>query len=585
MSGFYDLYQHNALEEAHEKFLRGTETYPAMCDFYRGEIASREDTQPTATDLQRMYDSRATFGDLSISCGQATVWPKLQYRPYDFFHIEVPVVSVETLAAAHAMELTAHGQYSTAHTVLNAAESSPWVIAAYTHLYRATQRWGELIEYAKQLNTVAWEDPLTGTTRKDKNGEPARDRKLNTLGALLAGEAFARLGETDQAQHIFDSVSESPYPYFASEAALLNMYMERRKGNHTRAAELLDEAKQVAKTRGTDYATADPTALLPATTLERIQQRTNYWDPDTEPQQIFPSWVTDEQRELLAKAETILSQQIGMENVKSDIRTLSKEIEYIQARSARGFKTPASSRHIIFSGPPGTGKTTMAHVVANFYAGYGIVETPNIVVAQRSDLVGPDEGATARLTQQVFDQARGGILFIDEAPDMIQDRDGEPDHRGQESVSILLQNMENHRDDTAVIIAGYEGGLQRFLATNEGLRSRFPRWIMFETYTADEVADIARSVADQRDNILSEEAHAVIVRAVRNIESTDHTGVKLIDKLGNGRFARNIVERAERFRVERLHAADFDHVDNVALLTLTADDVERATEELILSAL
>ena len=227
----------------------------------------------------------------------------------------------------------------------------------------------------------------------------------------------------------------------------------------------------------------------------------------------------------------------------------------------------------------------MAHVVANFYAGYGIVQQPKIIVAQRSDLVGPNEGSTAQLTQAMFDKARGGILFIDEAPDMIQDRDGEPDHRGQESVSILLQNMENHRDDTVVIIAGYEGGLQRFLATNEGLRSRFPRWVMFETYTAQEIADIARSVAEQRDNILSEKAHSAIIRMVKNIESTDHTGIKLIDKLGNGRFARNIIERAERYRVERLHTADFSHVDNVALLTLTESDVEQATQELISSAL
>ena len=108
---------------------------------------------------------------------------------------------------------------------------------------------------------------------------------------------------------------------------------------------------------------------------------------------------------------------------------------------------------------------------------------------------------------------------------------------------------------------------------------------MFETYSAEEIADIARSVAEQRDDILSEKAHAAIIQLVGNIESTDHTGIKILDKLGNGRFARNIIERAERYRVERLHTANFDHVDNVALLTLTEADVRKATEELILSAL
>lgn len=584
---FFDLYQRNSAIEARTKFLEGIERFPSMCDFYRGEVASRDVPEPTINDLQNIYNSRDSYGLLSLACGQAKSWPKFEYRPYDFFQTPIPVTTLSTLHAAYSMALTSHERYDSSYEVLQNApnQNNPWILAAYTYLYRKTQRWEDLITYAKKLNTAYWLDPITEEPRKKQNGKPARDKHLNTLGALLAGEAFARLGDTDQAIEILHSVAQSAYPYLASEAYVLMTYLARRKGDHERANELLNTATSIAKTHSTDKAESDPTALLTATTPQRIAQRTNYWDVNTEPQQIYPEWVTEEQKQLLHHAEEILKQQIGMQEVKRDIRALSKEIEYSQARVSRGFKVPASSRHIIFSGPPGTGKTTMAHVVANFYAGYGIVQQPKIIVAQRSDLVGPNEGSTAQLTQAMFDKARGGILFIDEAPDMIQDRDGEPDHRGQESVSILLQNMENHRDDTVVIIAGYEGGLQRFLATNEGLRSRFPRWVMFETYTAQEIADIARSVAEQRDNILSEKAHSAIIRMVKNIESTDHTGIKLIDKLGNGRFARNIIERAERYRVERLHTADFSHVDNVALLTLTESDVEQATQELISSAL
>lgn len=584
---FLDLYKNNATIDARNKFLKGLQAYPSMCDFYRGEIASRDIPEPNVDDLQRIYNTRESYGQLSVASGQLSAWPRFEYRPYDFFQISIPVTTLPTLHAAYAIALASHGRFDTSFEVLEASpnQNNPWVIAGYTYLYRQSQRWGDLIHYAQKLNTALWLDPITEQPRKKQNGNFARDRHLNTVGALTAGEAFARLGKSKQSLEILNPVSQSPYPYLASEANLLMMYLARREGNHDKANQLLETATSIARTYATDKAEEDPTALLSATTLERIQQRTNYWDATTEPQQLYPDWVTEEQKDLLEKAETILSHQIGMHEVKDDIRALSKEIEYSQARTSRGFRVPASSRHIIFSGPPGTGKTTMAHVIANFYAGYGIVKEPKIIVAQRSDLVGPSEGATAQMTQEIFNKARGGILFIDEAPDMIQDRDGEPDHRGQESISILLQNMENHRDDTAVIIAGYEGGLQRFLATNEGLRSRFPRWIMFETYSAEEIADIARSVAEQRDDILSEKAHATIIQLVGNIESTDHTGIKILDKLGNGRFARNIIERAERYRVERLHTANFDHVDNVALLTLTEADVRKATEELILSAL
>lgn len=584
---FLELYKNNALVEARNKFLKGMQSYPSMCDFYRGEIASRDISEPSVNDLQKIYTTRESYGQLSTATGQLSAWPRFEYQPYNFFQTSIPVTTLPTMHAAYAMALASHGRFDSSLEVLenSPSQDNPWVLAAYTYLYRQSQRWGDLINYAQKLNAAHWVDPVTGEKRKKQNGNYARDKHLNTIGALMAGEAFARLGQSSQALEILTPVSQSAYPYLASEAYLLMMYLARREGDHAKANDLLNAAISIARTYGTDKAEEDPTALLSATTLERIGQRTNYWDVTTEPQQLFPDWVSDEQKELLQHAEEMLSQQIGMREVKADIRALSKEIEYSQARISRGFKVPASSRHIIFSGPPGTGKTTMAHVVANFYAGYGIVAEPKIIVAQRSDLVGPNEGATAQMTQNVFDKARGGILFIDEAPDMIQDRDGEPDHRGQESISILLQNMENHRDDTAVIIAGYEGGLQRFLATNEGLRSRFPRWIMFNTYSAEEIADIARSVAEQRDDILSEKAHAAIIQMVKNIESTDHTGIKILDKLGNGRFARNIIERAERYRVERLHTANFDHVDNVALLTLTESDVREATEELILSAL
>lgn len=169
----------------------------------------------------------------------------------------------------------------------------------------------------------------------------------------------------------------------------------------------------------------------------------------------------------------------------------------------------------------------------------------------------------------MFDQARGGVLFIDEAPDMIQDREEDLDARGQESISTLLQNMENHRDDTIVIFAGYEGGMQRLLNTNEGLRSRFPTWIMFSSYTPETIADIADAIAQSRGNILGTGAKEAIARRVTAIQADDYAGRSLIDKLGNGRLARNIIEAAETNRVRRLAGVNLEQIDNMSLLTLT----------------
>ena len=276
---------------------------------------------------------------------------------------------------------------------------------------------------------------------------------------------------------------------------------------------------------------------------------------------------------------------IGMEDVKNSITTLRREIEYNKARKERGFPVTSVSRHLILSGPPGTGKTSIAHIVAKYYAGYGIVENPEIIIATRANLIGKTEGSTAQKTQEMFDQARGGVLFIDEAPDMIQDREEDLDARGQESISTLLQNMENHRDDTIVIFAGYEGGMQRLLNTNEGLRSRFPTWIMFSSYTPETIADIADAIAQSRGNILGTGAKEAIVRRVTDIQADDYAGRSLIDKLGNGRLARNIIEAAETNRVRRLAGVNLEQIDNMSLLTLTEKDVDAATRNLITSAL
>ena len=580
-----DLYIHNAKERARAAFVDGYTQWPTMCDFYRGEIAARQQPHITLDDLDRIYDTKTTYGELSISTHQPAAYPRFDYTPFDFFNTAVPVTTYPMFTAAYAMCLVDNQRYRKAFSILEEAHSShPWILAAYCHLYRQTSRWNDLLVSAIRLNKTHWIDPVTQKPM-ERNGKLVKDKYLRALSVLLAGEAYAHLSNSDLAEQSLDTVATTDHPYLASYANVLKCYLKRQQGKHDEAVKLLKTAQSIAHTYHTDTAENDPTLLLSITTDEKIQSRTDPWDPTTEPVQKFPPNTPPRQLELLTQAENDLASMIGMEDVKNSITTLRREIEYNKARKERGFPVTSVSRHLILSGPPGTGKTSIAHIVAKYYAGYGIVENPEITIATRANLIGKTEGSTAQKTQEMFDQARGGVLFIDEAPDMIQDREEDLDARGQESISTLLQNMENHRDDTIVIFAGYEGGMQRLLNTNEGLRSRFPTWIMFSSYTPETIADIADAIAQSRGNILGTGAKEAIVRRVTDIQADDYAGRSLIDKLGNGRLARNIIEAAETNRVRRLAGVNLEQIDNMSLLTLTEKDVDAATRNLITSAL
>lgn len=583
------LYVHKDKRGARADFISGCNNWPDMCDFYRGEIASRENPIPTLTDLETLYEKREDYAYLSRAAGQSEAYPRLYWYPHDLFEIEIPLTQRASMEGAYAMALSDSGANSYAHDVLNSTidPNHPYIRVAWAYLYRNTKRWNDLISAANTLSNTEWRDPATGATTTNKKGKPVRDKYLNILAAVLAGEACAHLSRNEDAMQVLDPASRSDYPYLSAHALYIMSLIHRQQGDYAHSHELMEKADAAGASYCIDQALEDPTLLLDVTTVKNIEARTDPWDPETEPLDDLPETLSDAQRNLLIGARDALDKQIGMEDVKLDVKTLQREIEYAEIRLARGAVVPSSSRHLILSGPPGTGKTTVARILAMIYAGYGIVKRPDVIEARRSDMIGASEGATAQMMQDVFDKARGGVLFIDEAPDMIQDREGSgTDHRGQEAVSILLQNMENHRDDTIVIIAGYEGGLNRFLKTNEGLQSRFSNWIRFHSYSPQEIADIAQLVATERNNILPPKSKNLIIEKVHHIQAGgDHSGTGLIDKLGNGRFARNIIEKAEINRVRRLSSADMSRLDSGTLATLTPNDIEKALDILITSAL
>ena len=155
-------------------------------------------------------------------------------------------------------------------------------------------------------------------------------------------------------------------------------------------------------------------------------------------------------------------------------------------------KVAQQSKHIIFTGPPGTGKTTIARVVANILAGLGVIAEPKLVETSRKDFVAEYEGQSSVKTARTIDRAVGGVLFIDEAYTLVQERDGRADPFGTEALDTLLARMENDRDRLVVIIAGYSADIDRLLESNDGLRSRFSTRVEFDSYSPDEIVEIAK---------------------------------------------------------------------------------------------
>ena len=262
----------------------------------------------------------------------------------------------------------------------------------------------------------------------------------------------------------------------------------------------------------------------------------------------------------LAAVRAQLQQIVGLEPVKDYILSLEETCRVNEMRRARGLKTAPISMHMIFTGNPGTGKTTIARLIARYLKAVGALSEGQLVEVTRADLVGKYVGHTAPLTMQAVRAALGGVLFIDEAYSLCR---GQDDTFGLEAIDTLVKAMEDYRDNLVVILAGYSREMKLFLQANSGLRSRFPNQIEFPDYTGEELTQIACSLARERGYRIDESALKPLTAYFSAVQATDaRTG-------GNGRLARNVVEDAVLSQsrrilrencedLETLLSADFD---------------------------
>ena len=300
------------------------------------------------------------------------------------------------------------------------------------------------------------------------------------------------------------------------------------------------------------------------------KDKSNDPEPTEKPPAVKQSAKADAAPVTLDAAIAELDALIGLESVKAEVKKLASFAKITQERKKAGMKVAPMSYHMVFTGNPGTGKTTVARIMAKIFRALGVLEKGHLVETDRSGLVAGYVGQTAKTTNAKIDEAIGGVLFIDEAYALTEG--GEKDYGG-EAIATLLKRMEDDRDRLIVIVAGYTDEMKKFIDSNPGLKSRFNRYIEFPDYSAQELAEMFRRTAKKNQYSLAPDIDTNLVSALKALTR------KRDRQFGNGRFVRNLFEKSVERQAVRLASAKNPSPEDLAVLTAADVDLSPPPEE------
>jgi type VII secretion ATPase EccA len=556
------------LAAARSGFAALTHVAHEQCDAWTGLAAAGD---VSARIVESVWRTSGTAGVLQR---QIELAPGALGFSYDTgLYLQFRATDCDDFQLAYAASLSESSDYAGADRLVGELiDRRPgWLQARWLRvaICYSTERWSDVV---RLLTPVV--------------NDSALDEIYAHAARVTLGIALARLGMFAPALSYLEEPA-GPVDIAAIDGALAKALSLRDQGEDQDANDLLQDLYAAnPENAQIEEALSDSTFGLVTTTAARIDARTNPWDPSTEPSEseFVDPGAKERKAHLLIEAEAELAEFIGLEEVKYQVARLKSSVAMAIRRQERGLTVAQRTNHLVFAGPPGTGKTTIARVVAKIYCGLGLLKKETVREVHRADLIGQHIGETEAKTNAIIDSALDGVLFLDEAYALVST--GAKNDFGLVAIDTLLARMENDRDRLVVIVAGYRKDLDLFLDTNEGLRSRFTRSIDFPSYSPKELVEIAMRMAEKRDSIFEMAALADMENLFSQLAESstpDAAGIarRSLDIAGNGRFVRNLVERSEEEREYRLDHSEAEDFTDDELMTITDDDVRNSAIPLL----